>query len=131
MSSEGTNPYAQEAQERWGDTDAYQESQRRLSGYSKNEIAQAQQAMEDATLQILAAKQAGLPANSVEAMAGAEAHRASINDWWYECGYEMHKSLGEMYLLDPRFKEHYEKHQPGLAEYVRNAIFANAEAHAL
>ena len=67
--------YAAEAKERWGDTDAYKESQRRMAGYSKEDIAIAQQAMQDATNLILEAMKAGLAADCSEAMSGAEAHR--------------------------------------------------------
>ena len=118
--------YAAEAKERWGDTDAYKESQRRMAGYSKEDIAKAQQAMQDATGLVLEAMKAGLPANSAEAMAGAEAHRRSISDYWYECTYEIHTGLATMYLADPRFTAHYESQQAGLAKYIHDAIIANA-----
>ena len=118
--------YAAEAKERWGDTDAYKESQRRMAGYSKEDIAKAQQAMQDATSLVLEAMKAGLPANSAEAMAGAEAHRRSISDYWYECTYEIHTGLATMYLADPRFTAHYESQQAGLAKYIHDAIIANA-----
>lgn len=118
--------YAAEAKERWGETDAYKESQRRMAGYSKEDIAKAQQAMQDATSLVLEAMKAGLPANSAEAMAGAEAHRRSISDYWYECTYEIHTGLATMYLADPRFTAHYESQQAGLAKYIHDAIIANA-----
>ena len=118
--------YAAEAKERWGQTDAYKESQKRLAGYSKEDIAKAQLAMQDATNLVLAAMQAGLPAESAEAMAGAEAHRRSISDYWYECTYEIHTGLATMYLADPRFTAHYEGQQAGLAKYIHDAIMANA-----
>jgi hypothetical protein len=118
--------YAAEAKERWGDTDAYKESQRRMAGYSKEDIAKAQQAMQDATNLVLNAMKAGLPADSSEAMAGAEAHRQSISDYWYECTYEIHTGLATMYLADPRFMAHYEGQQAGLAKYIHDAIVANA-----
>ena len=118
--------YAAEAKERWGETDAYKESQRRMAGYSKEDIAKAQQAMQDATGLVLEAMKAGLPANSAEAMAGAEAHRRSISDYWYECTYEIHTGLATMYLADPRFMAHYEGQQAGLAKYIHDAIVANA-----
>jgi hypothetical protein len=118
--------YAAEAKERWGDTDAYKESQRRMSGYSKEDIAIAQQAMQDATNLVLNAMKAGLPADSPAAMAGAEAHRQSISDYWYECSYEIHTGLATMYLADPRFMAHYEGQQAGLAKYIHDAIVANA-----
>ena len=118
--------YAAEAKERWGQTDAYKESQKRLAGYSKEDIAKAQLAMQDATNLVLAAMQAGLPAESAEAMAGAEAHRRSISDYWYDCSYEIHTGLATMYLADPRFTAHYEGQQAGLAKYIHDAIMANA-----
>lgn len=118
--------YANEAKEKWGDTDAYKESQKRLASYSKDEIATAQLAMQNATNQVLTAMLAGLPANSEAAMAGAEAHRKSISDYWYECSFEIHKGLATMYLADPRFTAHYESQQVGLAKYIHDAIVANA-----
>ena len=118
--------YANEAKEKWGDTDAYKESQKRLASYSKDEIATAQLAMQNATNQVLTAMLAGLPADSDAAMAGAEAHRKSISDYWYECSFEIHKGLATMYLADPRFTAHYESQQVGLAKYIHDAILANA-----
>lgn len=118
--------YAAEAKERWGSTDAYKESQRRMVDYSKEDIAKAQQAMQDATNLVLNAMKAGLPADSPAAMAGAEAHRQSISDYWYECSYEIHTGLATMYLADPRFMAHYEGQQAGLAKYIHDAIVANA-----
>ena len=119
--------YAEEAKARWGDTAAYKESQRRLASYSKDQIAKAQLAMQNATNQVLTAMLAGLPANSEAAMAGAEAHRKSISDYWYECSFEIHKGLATMYLADPRFTAHYENQQVGLAKYIHDAIMANAD----
>lgn len=120
------NPYAQEAQERWGDTDAYQESASRLSKYTPDDIELAKKQMSEATLQMLDAMLAGLSPESNEAMEGAEAHRNSISDWWYECNYEMHTGLAAMYVADERFAEFYESIHPGLAQYVHDAIYANA-----
>ena len=121
--------YADEAKERWGETDAYQESARRTSGYSKAdwlEVQEEQQAVIDG---FLAALRAGLPAESEEAMAAAEAHRLSIDQRFYPCSHEMQVNLAEMYLADARFTEYYEKHCVGLAQYVAAAIFANAVRH--
>lgn len=122
--------YASEAKERWGNTDSYQESQQRLAGYSREDIAKAQLAMEEATNIVLEAMQAGLPADSELATSGAEAHRKSISDYWYECSYEIHKGLASMYLADPRFTAHYEAQKAGLAKYIHDAIIANANKNA-
>ena len=68
----------------------------------------------------------GLPADSPAAMDGAEAHRRQIDAAFYPCSYEMHTGLAEMYLADPRFTATYEAIAPGLAQYVHDAIVANA-----
>lgn len=123
------NPYQQEAQDRWGETDAYQESAKRLNNYSAEDIEMAKKEMGEATLLILDAMLAGLSTDSPEAMSGAEAHRCSISNWWYECNYEMHTGLASMYIADDRFRDYYEKIHPGLAQYVHDAIYANAIAN--
>ena len=57
----------------------------------------------------------------------AEAHRRHISRWFYDCGYDMHRGLAEMYVADERFAKHYEDVAPGLAQYVHDAITANAD----
>ena len=76
--------------------------------------------------QVVAAMNAGEPADSDDAMDGAEAHRRQIDDAFYECSYEMHVGPADMYLSDPRFTATYEKIAPGLAQYLHDAIKANA-----
>ena len=39
---------------------------------------------------------------------------------------EMHANISEMYVSDPRFAKTYEDMAPGLAQYVRDAVHANA-----
>jgi MerR family transcriptional regulator, thiopeptide resistance regulator len=118
--------YAAEVEERWGATDAYKESQRRVATYSKADWHRIRAEGNAAVDQLVAAMQAGKPADSPEAMAGAEAHRRQIDDWFYPCPSQMHVGLAEMYLADPRFSATYEKIAPGLAQFVHDAIKANA-----
>ena len=60
-------------------------------------------------------------------MAAAEAHRGHISRWFYECGYEIHRGLTEMYVSDERFRSNYDTQTPGLAAYIRDAARANAK----
>lgn len=121
--------YADEAKERWGETDAYKESQRRTSQYTKADWERAQAESGEIVEQFRTAMLAGLPTDSAEAAAAAEAHRKNITDWYYECTYEIQAGLAEMYVADPRFTEFYDKVEPGLAKYVSDAITANAIKH--
>ena len=57
----------------------------------------------------------------------AEAHRQHISRWFYDCGYDMHRGLAEMYISDPRYSATYDEVEPGLAQSVHDAIFANAD----
>ena len=57
----------------------------------------------------------------------AEQHRLHIHRRFYDLTPELHRGLGDMYLVDPRFTKSYEDIAPGLAQYVRDAIHANAD----
>ena len=70
--------------------------------------------------------QAGQAADSVDAMDAAEAARQQITSAFYPCSLEMHVNLAEMYIADPRFTATYERIAPGMAQYVHDAILANA-----
>jgi hypothetical protein len=123
--SETDNPYAEEAEARWGETDAYRESERRLSRYTPEQKAMAFHAQQRATQLVIEAKRSGHPAGSDEARAAAEACRLAIDEWFYPCDTQMHVNLADMYVADERFAEHYESLEPGLAQYLHDAIYAN------
>ena len=57
----------------------------------------------------------------------AEAHRQHLSRWFYDCGYEMHRGLAEMYVADPRYTQAYDEIAPGFSGYVHDAILANAD----
>jgi MerR family transcriptional regulator, thiopeptide resistance regulator len=121
--------WAAEAEERWGDTDAWRESQRRAARYTKADWLEMK-AQSDAALRAYAdAMTAGIPAASEPAMALAEDNRRFISRWFYDCTYAMQRNLAEMYVTDDRFRATYDSVMPGLAQYVHDAIIANAEAH--
>lgn len=120
--------YADEAEERWGGTDAYAQSQRRTSRYSKADWLRFRTESEDWGRRFAAVMEARLPAAGTEAMDLAEEHRQQISRWFYECSYEIHTGLADMYVADPRFTASYEKIRPGMAQFLNEAIHANAVA---
>jgi DNA-binding transcriptional MerR regulator len=122
--------YADEARERWGGTDSYAESQRRAARYTKDDWKRMQAEVADWGERYDSLMAAGEPPTGERAMDMAEEHRQHITKWFYECGFEIHCGLGEMYVADERFKEFYESMRPGLAEHLRGAILANAARHA-
>ncbi|RQX16365.1 MerR family transcriptional regulator [Micromonospora ureilytica] len=119
-----------EAEQRWGDTDAYRESNRRASRYGKDDWLRIKAENEDWGRRIVAVLASGAPADGSEAMDLAEEHRQLISRWFYECSYEMQTGLADMYLADERFTAYYENIASGLAAYLHEAIHANAISRA-
>jgi DNA-binding transcriptional MerR regulator len=119
--------HAEEAERRWGETGAYRESNRRVSGYTREDWLKLKAEGEEVEARLAAALEANLAPSSEEAMAGAEAHRQHISRWFYDCTYEIHRGLAEMYASNERFRSHYEDRASGLASFIRDAVLANAE----
>jgi DNA-binding transcriptional MerR regulator len=118
--------YEEEVQERWGETDAYKESARRTKRYTKadwQKIKDEGAANMDAMVVLF---DEGVEPTDPRAMDVAEDARLQIDRWFYPLSHEMHVSLGEMYIADPRFTTHYDDHREGLALWFRDAIKANA-----
>jgi hypothetical protein len=113
-----------EARERWGATEAFQESQKRLASYSTVEKKNAQAAQEEALQGILDVMDRGFAPTSMEAIVAADHCRQVISRWYFECTPEMHKQLATLYVTDERFRAFYESRREGLAQYFHDAIHA-------
>lgn len=116
--------FAAEAEERWGGSDAYRESQRRTSTYTKDDWVRMRGEQDDLEGRMAAAMAAG-----DSGLVMAEEHRQLIDRWFYPCSPEMHVALAEMYVADERFAAHYDRRAPGLAQWLRNAIVVAHAAH--
>ena len=121
--------YEAEVKERWGETDAYAESARRSAGYTKDDWRAIKAESEAIGTGLGAALAAGKEPGDPEVLALVERHRLQIDQRFYPCSKEMQVTLGDMYVADPRFAATYEKIQPGLAVFVRDAIRMNAGGH--
>lgn len=125
---EDPGQWADEARERWGETDAYRQSQERTSAYTKLDWTRVKAEDEDVERRFAQAMAAGEPADGKTAHALAEEHRAHISRY-YDCSHAMQRRLADMYLADDRFRAHYERVAPGLTDYVARAVHSNADAH--
>lgn len=125
-----SDEYAAEAEQRWGDSDAWADSQRRAKSYSKEQWQQIKTEGDEVNARYVALLTAGTPADSEAAMDVAEEARQQICRWFYECSPQMHAGIAEMYVADPRFTKTYEDIHAGLAQYVRDAVVANSARRA-
>jgi len=119
--------HADEARERWGDTEPYRESARRSADYGKDDWLRIKAEAQAVLDGFAAAQAAGVPATDPRAMDVAREHRAHISRWFYDCTPQIHRGLAQMYLDDERFTAHYEERAPGLARYVHDAILADLD----
>ncbi|GAS94114.1 MerR family transcriptional regulator [Mycolicibacterium canariasense] len=126
---EGFDDYQAEAEQKWGETEEWKESQRRKQRYGKQDWVRIKTEGEAVEKALADAFRAGLPADSVEAMDAAEQHRLHVNHWFYDCPPAFHRKLGDMYVCDPRYVARYDESfgLAGLAAYCRAVIHANAD----
>ncbi|NEC12686.1 MerR family transcriptional regulator [Streptomyces sp. SID8014] len=125
---EGFDPdrYADEAEQRWGHTEAYRASQRRTAAYTKADWQRLKDEFDALHARVAGLLERGVPAGAPEAMDAAEEHRRYIDSAHYPCDVRTHTGLADMYVADPRFTATYEAVRPGLARYLHDAIHANA-----
>lgn len=121
--------WADEAEQRWGGTGPYEESRRRTATYTKGDWTRIKAETDENIAAFAALLRAGAAADGPDAMDQAERHRQHISRYFYDCGYAMHRGLAGMYLADERFTANYDSVEPGLAQYVHDAIHANAARH--
>jgi len=124
---EDPTQWADEAQQRWGTADAYQQSQVRTSSYAKGDWVRVRAKVGDLERRLAQAMAAGEPPDGAVARGLAEEHRQHISTWFYDCSPELHLGLADLYVTDERFTAYYEAVAPGLAQYLHEAVHANAD----
>ena len=124
---EGYAEYEAEAEQRWGESDAWKQSQQKAAKLSKADWIRIKAEGDAIMRRIAEGVRAGVPADSEQAMDVAEDHRQHIIRNFYDCSYAMQRGLAEMYLADPRFQATYEKEVEGGAAWFHDAVLANAD----
>jgi len=126
MADHTERSHADEARERWGDTDAYRQSAIRTTSYSESDWAEIKTELDSIESDFAEAMEQGIAPDADAARALAERARLHIDRRYYACSHELHAALADMYTADERFRAHYDNRVEGLAEYVATAIRANA-----
>lgn len=65
------------------------------------------------------------PVTDARVQAIVERHRQHLERWFYPCSIAFHKTLGAMYVADPRFAANIDATAPGLAQFLSDAIAAS------
>ncbi len=124
FSKEQIESYESEARERWGSTDAYKESRKRVGNMSKAQWNAVKDQGDEATW-LMAGLMGRDPADP-EVQAAIAKHHAWIENF-YTASAEMYAGLGQMYVEDERFRASYDAYAPGLADFMRDAMAIYAD----
>ena len=116
------NAYEKEVKEKWGNTDAYKESQEKTAGYTKEKWQSTTDGLDSIMGEFATAMKNDIAPDSAEAMSLATKLQQYITDNFYTCTKDILKGLGEMYVLDERFKANIDKHGEGTAKFIRSVI---------
>ena len=114
--------HSTEARERWGNTDAYREHEKKIKNYTKEKWAEANDDLMAIFAEFAACKENGASADSNEVQALVAKLQVHITVNYYTCTDEILAGLGQMYARDERFKKNIDKSGVGTAEFVCAAI---------
>ena len=114
--------YEDEAKQRWGDTDAYRESQAKTVGYSKDKWNDVLARMNGVFAKFAECKKCGERADSDTAQRLVKKLQDYITANFYHCTNDILAGLGQMYVCDERFKNNIDKCGEGTAEFAADAI---------
>ena len=113
--------YEAEARERWGNTDAHREYEKKKS-YIEQKYDAVNVGMKAIFDEFAVLKNSGVSADSAEAQALVAKLQAHITANYYTCTDEILAGLGQMYVADERFKKNIDKSGEGTAEFVSEGI---------
>ena len=114
--------YEKEAYERWGDTSAYREHEKKTKNYTKEKWTMASDGLMAIFAEFSVLKNGGASADSAESRALVVKLQAHITANYYTCTDEILSGLGKMYVADKRFKKNIDKYGEGTAEFAADAI---------
>lgn len=120
--------YARQARESWGQTEAYQEYERKSAGRGPELERQLSAGLMKIIAEFGKMKESGPAGDAVQAQ--VEKLQKYISDHYYACSDEILSSLGQMYAGDDRFGENIDKvGGDGTAEFIHRAIEDYCKKH--
>ncbi len=112
--------YAEETKQKYGHTDAFSESHKRTSNYSKEDWASIMEKADDIYKSL--AQLMDKEPSDLDVQEKIHAWREYINDNYYTCTPEIFEGLGNLYVEDERFTANIDKYHQGLAIFMKKAI---------
>jgi len=112
--------YADEVKQKYGKTNAYKESQRKTSKYTKNDWDIIIKSQNEIYIKLADLMDKGIENEEVQKVVGE--WRQHINNNFYTCSAEIFRGLAQMYIYDERFTNNIDKIKPGLATFLSESM---------
>lgn len=117
-----SQPYFDEARERWGDTEAFQDSERRTAGYTQSDWDEVANGLDTIMESFAALNSRGVAPDHEKPRLLVRKLQQFITERMFPCTDEILAQLGELYVADERFTQNIDKHGAGTAAYVSSCI---------
>jgi DNA-binding transcriptional MerR regulator len=121
------NKYGKEIREKYGN-EQVNKSNQKLKNMTQEQHDEVTRLAEEVKAKLAEAFKQGDPASEL-AQKTADLHRQWLCNYWTEYSKEAHAGLAQMYVDDERFKAYYDEKQPGIAEFLRDAIHIYTGGH--
>ncbi|MCR1897555.1 MerR family transcriptional regulator [Irregularibacter muris] len=117
---ENEKKYGKEIREKYGE-DTIDKSNAKMMNMTEEQYRDFKKLEEEISSTLAEAFQSGDPAGPL-AQKVADLHKQWLSYTWNQYSKAAHAGLAQMYVEDERFRAYYDKEQPGIAEFLRDAI---------
>ena len=114
--------YKAEAQKKWGQTEAYQEYTTKTKNHSQSDWQRTNDGLNAVFAEFTLCMRSGEQAQSDAAQALVKKLQIYITENYYTCTKEILAGLGQMYVMDERFKANIDQNGAGTAQFTSDAI---------
>ena len=114
--------YGKEIREKYG-AEQVEKSNKKVKNMTREQYAEVEKLSDGIMDALKEAFKTGDPAGEL-AQKAADLHRQWLCYFWDSYTKEAHAGVAQMYVDDERFTAYYDKEQPGLAAFLRDAIFS-------
>lgn len=120
MIDENELKYGKEVREKYGN-EQVDMSNKKIKNMTEEQYKEVQKLNNDIIKTLKEAFKTGNPGGEA-AQKAVDLHRRWLSFFWNSYSKEAHAGLANMYAEDKRFTEYYDKEQPGMAAFFRDAI---------
>ena len=117
---ENERKYGTEIRTKYGN-EVVDKSNAKVKGMSQADYEEVTKLAQEILDTLKAAMKTGDPAGPL-AQKAADLHRRWLSFYWDGYTKEAHAGVTQMYVDDERFKAYYDRNQPGMAEFLRDAV---------